>query len=81
MMCLAMRRIFAGISDKRGEKREKRIAPDFSTFDQVDTAIKKLEVSSASFEKARNTALLSDKLSKGKIRKSIKVYWLWRKAG
>jgi len=50
-------------------KNVKTIAPDFSTFDQVDTAIKKLEVSSASFEKARNTALLSDKLSKGKIKK------------
>jgi len=31
-----------------------------------DTAIKKLEVSSASLKEARNTALLSDKLSKGK---------------
>ncbi len=50
-------------------KNVKTIAPDFSTFDQVDVAIKKLEVSSASFETARDAALSDNKLSKGKISK------------
>ncbi|MFT5773973.1 MAG: N-acetylated-alpha-linked acidic dipeptidase, partial [Algoriphagus sp.] len=50
-------------------KNVKTIAPDFSTFDQVDVAIKKLEVSSASFEAARDAALSSNKLKKGKIKK------------
>jgi N-acetylated-alpha-linked acidic dipeptidase len=50
-------------------KNVKTIAPDFSTFDQVDVAIKKLELSSASFETARDAALSDNKLSKGKISK------------
>lgn len=50
-------------------KNVKTIAPDFSTFDQVDAAIKKLEVSSKAFETARDAALMTNKLSASQLDK------------
>jgi N-acetylated-alpha-linked acidic dipeptidase len=50
-------------------KNVKTIAPDFNSFDQVDAAIKKLELSSNAYETALNGALTSDNLSSKTIHK------------
>jgi N-acetylated-alpha-linked acidic dipeptidase len=46
----------------------KTIASDFNSFDQVDAAIQKLEVSSATYEMALNGALAADKLTSKSIK-------------